>query len=331
MSTTPKEEEAWQRDIRRRALAGRWSSAALARGTGASGPGARQHHVLVVGAGNRGPGQRVQRVPVGHPRRVHQQGQRQHRVRGAQDGAGSELGCPGHGPDRVPAPAVVHRPRRAGRPRRVRRQATWRTSSCPGPWPRSRRADGRLRLSPGRWADDHDVQHRSSWTSTASRCRRPGTSSRRRPRRSTRPTPTRTSPTSPPTRATSSASCGSRGRKPFTVDGTNITIDFTSPEVDPGRPAVGRPARVGDLAPVDTYSPDWNTALGNGTIACWTSGAWGPQVIEPAAPDLSGKWQAYQMPHGPPARPSTATTAARRSRSPPRPSTRPRPRHSTAG
>jgi multiple sugar transport system substrate-binding protein len=86
------------------------------------------------------------------------------------------------------------------------------------------------------------------------------------------------------------------GAQPFRVDGTTITIDFTSPEVTRVAELWDGLITSGNLAPVDTYSSDWTTALGNGTIACWTSGAWGPGVIEPAAPDLAGNWQAYQMP-----------------------------------
>jgi multiple sugar transport system substrate-binding protein len=86
------------------------------------------------------------------------------------------------------------------------------------------------------------------------------------------------------------------GALPFAIDGTNITIDFTSPEVTRVAELWDRLRTSGNLAPLDTYTPDWNTAIGNGTIACWTSGAWGPQVIEPNAPDLAGKWEAYQMP-----------------------------------
>jgi multiple sugar transport system substrate-binding protein len=87
------------------------------------------------------------------------------------------------------------------------------------------------------------------------------------------------------------------GAKPFTVDGTNITIDFASPEVTRVAQLWDDMRTAGTLAPVDTYSSDWNTALGNGTIACWTAGAWGPEVVQPAAPDLSGKWKAYEMPN----------------------------------
>lgn len=86
------------------------------------------------------------------------------------------------------------------------------------------------------------------------------------------------------------------GAKPFAVDGENITIDFTSPEVTRVAQLWDDLQASGNLAPVDTYSNEWNTAIGNGTIACWTSGAWGPQVIEPAAEALAGKWMMYQMP-----------------------------------
>jgi multiple sugar transport system substrate-binding protein len=86
------------------------------------------------------------------------------------------------------------------------------------------------------------------------------------------------------------------GAKPFVVDGQNIKIDFTSPEVTRVAKLWGDLLASGNLSPIDTYTPDWNTALANGTIACWTSGAWGPSLIESAAPDLSGDWQVSLMP-----------------------------------
>jgi multiple sugar transport system substrate-binding protein len=86
------------------------------------------------------------------------------------------------------------------------------------------------------------------------------------------------------------------GARPFKIDGQNINIDFTSPEVTRVAKLWGDLIKSGNLAPVDTYTPDWQTAIGNGTIACWTAGAWGPEVIEPAAPDLSGDWKIYLMP-----------------------------------
>jgi multiple sugar transport system substrate-binding protein len=86
------------------------------------------------------------------------------------------------------------------------------------------------------------------------------------------------------------------GAKPFVVDGQNITIDLTSPEVTRVAQLWDELMDSGDLSPIDTYTSDWNTALGNGTIACWTSGAWGPSLIESAAPDLAGDWSISLMP-----------------------------------
>jgi multiple sugar transport system substrate-binding protein len=86
------------------------------------------------------------------------------------------------------------------------------------------------------------------------------------------------------------------GAKPFVVDGQNVKIDFKSPEVTRVAKLWGDLLKSGNLSPIDTYTPDWNTALGNGTIACWTAGAWGPSLIESAAKDLSGDWQVSLMP-----------------------------------
>jgi multiple sugar transport system substrate-binding protein len=86
------------------------------------------------------------------------------------------------------------------------------------------------------------------------------------------------------------------GAKPFVVDGQNIKIDFKSPEVTRVAKLWGDLIKSGNLSPIDTYTPDWNTALGNSTIACWTAGAWGPSLIESAAKDLSGDWQVSLMP-----------------------------------
>ncbi len=85
------------------------------------------------------------------------------------------------------------------------------------------------------------------------------------------------------------------GAKPFAVNGTNIKIDFTSPEVTRVAKLWDDLMKSGNLAPVDTYSNDWNTAIGNGTIACWQAGAWGT-YISGYGPDFKGKWKVYLMP-----------------------------------
>ena len=85
------------------------------------------------------------------------------------------------------------------------------------------------------------------------------------------------------------------GAKPFIVNGTNITIDFTSQEVMRVAKLWGDMMTAGVLSPIDTYTDDWNTALGNGTIACWQAGSWGT-YISSYGPDYAGDWQVYLMP-----------------------------------
>jgi multiple sugar transport system substrate-binding protein len=85
------------------------------------------------------------------------------------------------------------------------------------------------------------------------------------------------------------------GAQPFKVDGQNITINFTSPEVLRVAKLWGDMMTAGVLSPIDTYTNDWNTALGNGSIACWQAGAWGT-YISTYGPDYSGKWKVRLMP-----------------------------------
>ena len=75
-----------------------------------------------------------------HPRQLRpRQEERQRRVRALNTALTTGTGVPDRRADRVPAPALVHRARRPGRPGRLG-ATTSRTSSCPGPGPRSRRA-----------------------------------------------------------------------------------------------------------------------------------------------------------------------------------------------
>jgi multiple sugar transport system substrate-binding protein len=85
------------------------------------------------------------------------------------------------------------------------------------------------------------------------------------------------------------------GARPFIVDGENITINFTSPEVMRVVNLWGEMMNAGVLSPIDTYTNDWNTAIGNGSIACWQAGAWGT-YISSYGPDFAGKWKVYLMP-----------------------------------
>jgi len=85
------------------------------------------------------------------------------------------------------------------------------------------------------------------------------------------------------------------GAHPFVVNGENITVDFTSPEALRVAKLWGDLMKSGNLSPVDTYTNDWNTALGNGSVACWQAGAWGT-FISGSSPDYAGKWKLALMP-----------------------------------
>lgn len=85
------------------------------------------------------------------------------------------------------------------------------------------------------------------------------------------------------------------GAQPFVVNGQNVTINFTSPEATRVATFWGDLIKSGNLSPLDTYTDDWNAAIGNGSIACWQAGAWGT-YISGYGPDFSGKWKVYLMP-----------------------------------
>jgi multiple sugar transport system substrate-binding protein len=86
------------------------------------------------------------------------------------------------------------------------------------------------------------------------------------------------------------------GAHPFDIEGDTIAIDFTSPEVTRVAELWQGLLDSGDLSPIATYTSDWNSALAARQIACWTAGAWGPSLIESAAPEQSGDWQIFLMP-----------------------------------
>jgi multiple sugar transport system substrate-binding protein len=44
------------------------------------------------------------------------------------------------------------------------------------------------------------------------------------------------------------------------------------------------------------WTPQWNKALGNGTMVAWLGAAWSPAVLEGIAPKTRGKWAMAPMP-----------------------------------
>jgi multiple sugar transport system substrate-binding protein len=86
------------------------------------------------------------------------------------------------------------------------------------------------------------------------------------------------------------------GAKPFVINGSEISINFTSAEATKVAKFWGDLLKSGNLSPAATWSSDWNTALDKGQVACWQAGAWGPESIIPAAPDTKGQWEVSLMP-----------------------------------
>jgi multiple sugar transport system substrate-binding protein len=86
------------------------------------------------------------------------------------------------------------------------------------------------------------------------------------------------------------------GGKPYTVDGTNVTINFA----DAGSQKFAttwQPMITEKLvASIPPWSDEWFKALGNGTIASLPTGAWMPGNLVSGAAAASGKWRVAPMP-----------------------------------
>jgi multiple sugar transport system substrate-binding protein len=86
------------------------------------------------------------------------------------------------------------------------------------------------------------------------------------------------------------------GGKPYRVDGTTVTIDFT----DPGATEFARvwQTLISEklLAPIASWSDQWFQGIGNGSIAALASGAWMPANFTSSAPSGAGKWRVAPLP-----------------------------------
>lgn len=86
------------------------------------------------------------------------------------------------------------------------------------------------------------------------------------------------------------------GGRPYKVDGSNVTIDFT----DAGSKRFTETWQVlvneKLLAPVGGWTDGWYKGLGDGTIATLTIGAWMPANLEKSVAAGAGKWRVAPMP-----------------------------------
>jgi len=86
------------------------------------------------------------------------------------------------------------------------------------------------------------------------------------------------------------------GGKPYTVSGTNVTINFA----DPGSAkfaATWQPMITEKLvSSIPPWTDQWFKALGDGTIASLPTGAWMPGNLVSGAAAGNGNWRAAPMP-----------------------------------
>ncbi|NQX29095.1 extracellular solute-binding protein [Microbacteriaceae bacterium VKM Ac-2854] len=61
----------------------------------------------------------------------------------------------------------------------------------------------------------------------------------------------------------------------------------------------------GSLATLKTFTPEWQAALADGTLASWLGAVWTPPLLLNNAPDTVGKWAAVQIPQWTPSDPSS--------------------------
>jgi multiple sugar transport system substrate-binding protein len=86
------------------------------------------------------------------------------------------------------------------------------------------------------------------------------------------------------------------GGHPYTVDGTDITIDLADEGVEKWTSVWNELVEGELLAPTTSFTDDWYKQLGNGQIASLISAAWMPGLLATAAPDGAGDWQVAPMP-----------------------------------
>ncbi|MGP4110739.1 ABC transporter substrate-binding protein [Streptomyces sp. 4N509B] len=86
------------------------------------------------------------------------------------------------------------------------------------------------------------------------------------------------------------------GDKPYTVDGTNVSIDFSGEGVNQYADTWQQMIDENLFTDVSGWTDQWYQALADGTIATLVTGAWMPANFESGVPDASGDWRVAPMP-----------------------------------
>jgi multiple sugar transport system substrate-binding protein len=86
------------------------------------------------------------------------------------------------------------------------------------------------------------------------------------------------------------------GGKPYKVDGTNVTVDFTDPGTVAFTTVWQQLINEKLLAPIKGWTDQWYQGLGDGTIATLPTGAWMPANFVSGVPKGAGKWRVADLP-----------------------------------
>jgi multiple sugar transport system substrate-binding protein len=86
------------------------------------------------------------------------------------------------------------------------------------------------------------------------------------------------------------------GGKPFTVDGTTVSVNFSDPGTQKFTSAWQQLVSGKLVAPIAAWSDSWYKGLGDGTIASLVTGAWMPAPLEAGVKAAKGKWRVAPMP-----------------------------------
>lgn len=86
------------------------------------------------------------------------------------------------------------------------------------------------------------------------------------------------------------------GGKPYTVDGTTVSVDFTDEGTQRFASLWQQLVSEDLVAPTSSWSDEWYQGLGNGTIASLTIGAWMPGNLEAGVEQAAGQWRVAPMP-----------------------------------
>ena len=96
------------------------------------------------------------------------------------------------------------------------------------------------------------------------------------------------------------------GGTPYSVDGTDVTIDFSGDAVAKWADLTTTMIKEDLVAPISGWTDEWFQALGDGTVATLTTGAWMPGNFDTSVPAGQGKWRVAAMPRWDAATPACA-------------------------